>query len=72
MSKYYYFKNKEYQLFRRQKLKIKKRQYFCGGNFDGWGRCTSTMPIEIKIIATRSKKVEVKIKKQYWQRFLTY
>jgi len=36
------------------------------------GEIQSNMPIEIKIIASRSKRVEVKIKKQYWQRFLTY
>jgi hypothetical protein len=30
------------------------------------------MPIEIKIITSRGKKVEVKIKKQHWQEFLNY
>jgi len=30
------------------------------------------MPIEIKIIASRSKKVEVRVKKGHWQEFLTY
>jgi len=45
---------------------------FLWWKFDVRGRDTKTMSIEIKVIASRRKKVQVKVKKQYWQRFLTY